>query len=95
MTTTRPPRRIDPTDPDFHLYQNLKDVMSGVKHRAPGIRRCQDCENPYIDDHSGLPHCPNCRTNHRRFCRQCHALIRNTEQGDRLCASCVNQEALF
>lgn len=95
MTAMQTPRRIDPTEPNFHLYQNLKAVQTGVKSRAPGIRRCRDCENPYIDDNSGLPYCPHCRTAHRRFCKHCHTLIRNTEEGDRLCASCADQELLF
>ena len=87
--------RIDPTDPRFHLLINLRDVQSGKKSRAPGIRRCKDCHHPYIDDYSGLPHCPNCRTNHRRFCKSCQTLIENTIAGDKLCASCTDQTALF
>jgi hypothetical protein len=88
-------RRIDPTDPQFHLLINLRDIRNGVKSRAPGIRRCRDCTQPWIDDHSGLPCCTDCRVNHHRACQQCGTAFRNTEQGDRFCFSRTNQDSLF
>ena len=88
-------QRIDPTDPRFHLVVNLMDVQSGKRSRAPGIRRCKDCDTAYIDDNSGLVHCANCRTDHQRFCKGCKRLIPNTTAGDKLCASCADQSALF
>jgi hypothetical protein len=78
-----------------HLQLNLRQVQAGIKSRAPGIRRCQDCAEPYIDDRVGLVHCPTCRVNHRRYCRGCWALMPNTTQGDRLCDCCQDQLALF
>ena len=87
--------RIDPSDPRFYLVINLMDVQSGKKSRAPGIRRCKDCDTAYIDDNSGLVHCPVCRIDHRRFCKNCKRLIPNTAAGDKLCASCTDQSALF
>jgi hypothetical protein len=88
-------RRIDPTDPQFHLLMNLRDIRNGTKSRAPGIRRCTDCNEPWIDDHDGLPYCTDCRVNHYRACQQCGTASRNTERGDRLCASCTHQDSLF
>lgn len=86
------------TTPDIHeeyLQHNLMLVRTGRKSRAPGIRRCPDCTEPFIDDHTGLSHCPDCRTDHRRFCRGCHRLIANTARGERYCVSCENQTPLF
>ena len=87
--------RMDSTDPRFNLVINLLDVQSGKKSRAPGIRRCKDCGTAYIDDDSGLVHCFNCRTERRRFCKQCKTRISNNTAGDKLCASCADQTALF
>lgn len=70
-------------------------VATGHKRRAPGIRHCPDCTQPYIDDYTGLPYCPGCRVNHRRYCRSCRVLIPNTSRGDRLCLSCHDQIPLF
>ena len=87
--------RTDPTDPRFTLLQNLQLVRSGVKSRAPGIRRCPDCDEPWIDDHTGLSYCPGCRIQHRRRCRTCRAHITNTADGNPLCDSCTDQTTLF
>jgi hypothetical protein len=78
-----------------YLAHNLRLVRTRRKPRAAGIRRCQDCTEPYIDDHVGLVHCPDCRVNHRRYCRGCRALIANTTAGDRLCECCRDQLPLF
>lgn len=79
----------------MHLLANLRSVQTGHRTRAAGIRRCRDCGQPYIDDRVGLPHCPNCRTNHRRYCRGCRVLIPNTTEGNRLCDCCKDQMLLF
>lgn len=83
------------TSDDEYQRFNLMLVRTGRKSHAPGIRRCRDCAEPWIDDHTGLVHCPECRTGHRRFCHGCKTLITNTEHGDRYCISCQNQHALF
>jgi hypothetical protein len=80
---------------DDYLRHNLMLVRTGRKSRAPGIRRCPDCDEPFIDDHAGLPHCPGCRTAHCRFCKGCCQLIANTTEGDRYCLSCQSQPTLF
>lgn len=85
----------DPTDPRYTLLQNLQLIRTGVKSRAPGIRRCRDCDQPWIDDHTGLSHCPLCRINHRRQCRSCRAQMAVTADGNPLCDSCTHQIALF
>ena len=87
--------RTDPTDPRFTLLQNLQAIRSGVKSRAPGIRRCPDCDEPWIDDHTGTAHCPICRIEHRWRCRTCWALVAITADGNSLCDSCINQIPLF
>jgi hypothetical protein len=102
----RPPSGNKPINPDLnqadynalqprHLRIALADINVGIKQRAPGIRRCHDCASAYIDDHSGLPHCRDCRTNHTRPCDQCRTRFRNTTNGDQLCQSCAAQTALF
>jgi hypothetical protein len=102
----RPPSGNNPTDPDLnqaaynacqpqHLRIALADITVGVTTRSPGIRRCADCATAYIDDHAGLPHCRNCRTNHTRPCAQCRTRFRNTTNGARHCQSCTTQSALF
>ena len=78
-----------------NLRRNLRLVQSGRKTRAPGIRRCPECDTPFIDDHSGLPLCPACRPNHTRQCAHCRARFTNTPAGDRLCPSCRHQPSLF
>ena len=78
-----------------HLQHNLQLVQAGIRSSAPGIRRCHDCKQRYIDDRVGLHHCPNCRVNHRRYCRQCRNLMPNTTQGHRLCECCRDQLPLF
>jgi hypothetical protein len=85
--------RTDPTDPRFMLLQNLQLVRSGVKSRAPGIRRCLDCDQPWIDDHTGLTYCPVCRVGHWQRCRR--AQIAVTVDGNPLCDSCTDQIPLF
>jgi hypothetical protein len=87
--------RTDPTDPRFTLLQNLQLVRSGVKSRAPGIRRCPDCDESWIDDHTGLTYCPTCRIGHWQRCRMCHAQIAITVGGNPLCDSCTDQIPLF
>ena len=87
--------RTDPTDPRFTLLQNLQAVRSGVKSRAPGIRRCPDCDQPWIDDHTGLTYCLTCRIEHRWRCRTCRALVVIVVDGSPLCDSCIAQIALF
>jgi hypothetical protein len=77
-----------------HLQISLYQVQAGVKARVPGIRRCHDCRNPYIDDQSGLPYCRNCRADHNRNCGQCGTTFRNTTDGAHLCKSCLNQPSL-
>ena len=86
---------LTPGDPDGHLAHNLMLVRSGRKSRAAGIRRCPDCDKPFIDDSSGLAHCPDCRLYRRRRCDACRASIVNTAAGDRLCESCREQTTLF
>lgn len=93
--TENPGRWIDPTDPHYLAEHNLKLVQAGVKSRAAGIKHCTGCREPYIDDQSGLSHCPDCRINHRRRCKGCGRFIDNTTAGDRYCISCTNQSALF
>ena len=86
------------TRPDgaaMHLRHNLMLVQSGQKTRAPGIKKCPDCREHFIDDHRGLPYCGNCRINHTRACGDCGQPFRNTESGDRLCPSCREQIPLF
>jgi methionyl-tRNA synthetase len=95
MTTTPDARRIDPTDPQFHVFMNLREIQAGIKSQAPGIRRCTDCREPFITDTSGLSYCPDCRINHQRICGHCATTFTNTPAGDRLCVSCTHQEALF
>ena len=85
---------MNPTDLTS-AQRNLRLVQSGRKTRAAGIRRCADCTNPYIDDHSGLTLCLTCRPNHTRQCAQCPARFTNTPTGDRLCQSCRQQPSLF
>jgi hypothetical protein len=80
---------------DLTAQRNLRLVQSGRRTRAPGIRRCGDCDTAFIDDHSGLPLCVECRPNHTRQCAHCPARFTNTPAGDRLCSSCRQQPALF
>ena len=83
-----------PNDPGGYLAHQLMLVQTGRKNRAPGIRRCADCAQPFIDDHTGLGHCATCRVTHRRHRADCRQPFLNTPAGDRLCASCRNQLAL-
>jgi hypothetical protein len=93
--TQRAPAWATPGDPGGHLAHQLMLVRTGRKSRAAGIRRCPDCTEPFIDDQTGLVHCPICRTNYRRRCADCHTPMANTTDGDRLCLSCRDQLALF
>ena len=96
MTTSQPRAANDPAeDVDSYLRHNLMLVQTGRRDRAPGIRRCTDCHEPWIDDHTGLSWCRTCRTTHRRRCEGCHALIAITTDGDRLCDCCQQQTGLF
>ena len=79
----------------MHLRIALGDITAGVQQRAPGIRRCGDCDTPYIDDHCGLTYCRDCRINHIRSCRDCGTRFRNTVNGVQLCRSCIDQSSLF
>ena len=83
------------TDQTGYLAHNLMLVQTGRKSRASGIRRCPDCTEAFIDDHTGLAHCPTCRTAYRRRCAVCRAPIAITADGDRLCLSCQDQIPLF
>lgn len=78
-----------------YLRHNLMLVQTGRKSRAPGIQRCTDCREPFINRGTGLSYCADCRTDHRRFCKGCNTLIANTIHGDRYCLSCQNQMSLF
>lgn len=80
---------------DQYLAENLRLVQTGCKSRAPGIRRCGDCKRPWIDDHTGLAWCPDCRVTHTRRCRTCGTPFTNTRAGDVLCVSCRDQDPLF
>jgi hypothetical protein len=82
-------------DPRFTLLQNLQLVRSRVKSRAPGIRRCPDCDQPWIDDHTGLAYCPVCWVGRWQRCRTCRAQIAMTVDGNPLCDSCTDQFPLF
>ncbi|MGH3611159.1 MAG: hypothetical protein ACRDRK_00760 [Pseudonocardia sp.] len=92
---TAAPAWATPGDPGGYLAHQLMLVKTGRKSRAAGIRRCPDCTEPFIDDHTGLTHCPDCRTAYRRHCADCRAPMTNTAAGDRLCLSCQNQLVLF
>jgi hypothetical protein len=81
--------------PDEYLAHNLQLVVTGRKSRAAGIRRCADCDTPFIKDNSGLAQCRTCRTNHHRECETCHQRMANTANGDRICESCADQIELF
>ncbi len=83
------------TDTASYLRHNLMLVQTGQRDRAPGIRRCADCHEPWIDDHTGLSWCRTCRPEHRRRCAHCHTFIAITPDGDRLCDCCREQTALF
>jgi hypothetical protein len=83
------------TSSSHHLERNLRLVRSGRVSRAAGIRRCPDCATPFIDDHSGLSWCPQCRLEHTRHCRTCPNQFTNTAAGDDQCLSCRNQPTLF
>lgn len=91
MTIPRP----RPAHPDEHLAHNLHLVTTGRKSRAAGIRRCTDCDTPFINDDSGLLYCPTCRTNHRRACEGCRQTMAIPVSGDRFCDCCHDQETLF
>ena len=88
---TGAPSWARPNDPGGYLAHQLMLVKTGRKHRAPGIRHCTDCREPFIDDHTGLPHCPRCRVTHRRRCTDCQQPFANTAAGDRRCTSCRAQ----
>lgn len=79
------------SSPEDYLRHNLALVRSGRKTRAPGIKRCRDCDEPFIDRNTGLSYCPDCRTNHDRHCQGCRARMRNTTEGHRYCVCCQNQ----
>ena len=95
---TTPPRRA-PNDPaedvDSYLRHNLMLVRTGRRDRAPGIRKCADCTEHFIDDHTGLSWCRTCRTDHHRRCADCHTLMPITADGDRRCDCCQSQTTLF
>ena len=97
MTTPHPrlPYQPDVRDPDGYLAHQLMLVRTGRRSRAAGIRRCTDCHEPFIDDHTGLTWCPTCRTAHHRRCADCGQSFPNTPAGDRLCDCCRDQFALF
>ncbi len=82
-------------DVDSYLRHNLMLVRTGRRDRAPGIRKCADCHEHFIDDHTGLAWCRDCRTTHHRHCVDCHALMPITADGDRLCDCCQTQTTLF
>ncbi len=92
-TNPRPPG--EPVEHTAYLRRNLRLVAAGVKSRAPGIRRCTDCRDPWIADNSGLSLCPDCRVQHLRVCGDCHRPFTNTRAGDRLCMCCRDQHPLF
>lgn len=94
MNTTAP-AWATPGDPGGYLAHHLMLVRTGRKSRAPGIRKCPDCAEAFIADDTGIPHCPTCRTGHRRRCTDCHAWITNTADGERQCLSCRDQISLF
>lgn len=85
----------DPTDPRYQQLKNLQLVRSGVRSRAPGIRRCPACREPWINDGTGLSWCETCRIGRQRKCAHCAATFTLTEQGERLCQSCTEQIPLF
>ena len=97
MTTpsSRLPYQPDVRDADGYLAHNLMLVRTGLRSRAAGIRRCTDCREPFIDDHTGLTWCPTCRPNHQRRCADCGQPFSNTPAGERLCDCCREQLALF
>lgn len=76
------------------LQRNLARVQNGVLHRAPGIRKCADCHEPYIQDESGLNWCPDCRVHHVRRCSDCTIRFFCTREGHTRCPSCRQQLAL-
>lgn len=82
-------------DVDSYLRHNLMLVQTGRRSRAPGVRRCADCDTPYIDDHSGLTWCRTCRVTRHRRCADCRTSMPITPDGDRLCDCCRAQGALF
>ena len=84
-----------PNDPGGHLAHQLMLVRTGRRHRAPGIRHCTDCHQPFIDDHCGLTWCVTCRTRHTRRCADCAQQFPNTPAGDRQCDCCSEQLPLF
>jgi hypothetical protein len=100
MTTPRattratPPTWATPADTEGYLAHQLMLVRTGRKTRAPSIRRCDDCGEPFIGDSSGLSYCPTCRPTHQRRCADCTQLFPNTPTGDRRCGCCRHQLAL-
>ncbi len=78
-----------------YLLRDLQRVRNGVTSRAPGISKCADCREPYIDDHSGLAWCKTCRVRHHRACRDCKTRFPCTRQGHTQCVSCRTQHSLF
>ena len=77
------------------LERNLRLVRTGQARTAPGIRRCPDCRQPWIDDDSGLSFCRDCRVHRRRSCQDCGTAFPNTADGDRRCVCCRAQLPLF
>lgn len=82
-------------DVDSYLRHNLMLVRTGRRDRAPGIRKCADCAEHFIDDNTGLAWCRDCRTGHYRRCQGCQTLMFITPDGDRLCNCCQTQITLF
>ena len=94
-TAPTAPAWATPGDPGGHVAHQLMLVRTGRKSRAPGIRRCDDCREPFVDDHTGLPWCTACRVAHRRRCADCDHPFPNTAAGDRRCTCCREQLPLF
>jgi hypothetical protein len=81
--------------PINHERVNLARVKAGVLSRAPGVRRCRDCDTPFLTSHRPVPYCPECRTRHHVECRDCGQLFRCENDGGVICPCCQRQFNLF